>query len=851
MTTPSVPPSAPAPCVSAAPAATAPSVWWSALLQDARYAIRGLRNTPAFTVAVIVTLALGIGANTAMFSIVDRLLFRAPPMMRDPARMHRVYQEQSYRGQPFVSSTIQYARFLDLTKGTSSFVRTAEVTQRNLAVGEGIDSREMSIGAVSGSFFGFFDAPPVLGRYFGPAEDQPPAGTPVAVLSYGYWQTRYGGARTVLGQTIRIGATTYTIIGVSPRGFVGLWPEKPPAAFVPISAYGAEMWQAIHIKGEEWWSTYHWTWASMIAERKPGVTLAAANADLQQAYLRSYRAQRAKEPHAAPLSETRPRALAASILSERGPQESSVARVATWITGVALIVWLIACANVANLLLARALRRRREVAVRLALGVNRGRLAAQLLTESVLLAVGGGVAGVLVAQWGGAVLRAELLPKTATASVVGDVRTLVVAGIAALAAGLATGLAPIVQTRSVNLANDLKSGVREGTYNRSRLRIALLVFQGALSVVLLVGAGLFVRSLHNVRAMPLGYDPAPVLLVDLEMRGVPMDSARSQALRQQLLDAATSIPGVAHAARQLTTPFWSEWNMGLSVDGIDSVQRLGEFYANAVSSDYFATMGTRIVRGRAIGPQDVAGAPGAVVVSQSMAKALWRGQDPIGRCIRVNEQPCTYVVGVAEDIKQSSLDKDDGLFYYLSAAQFAPDQGGLYVRVHGDAASFTETVRRRLQQIMPGASYVTVTPMADIIGGQTQSWKLGATMFVVFGLLALVLAAIGLYSVIAYNVAQRSHELGVRAALGAGMRDLAGLVVSEAVRLTVIGVAVGAGVALVVARWVKPLLFEESPRDAFVYVAVACALLLVAGVASFIPARRAARADPMQALRAE
>ena len=827
---------------------------WSAFVQDFRYAARGLRNTPGFTWAVVITLALGIGANVAMFSIVDRLLFRAPPMLRDAARVHRVYLGQTFRGKEGFNSSIPYAQYVDLTNATHSFARTAVISSPDVAIGVGSDAREMPVGAVSASFFGFFDAPPALGRYFTAREDQPPTGTPVAVLSYGLWQTRYGGKRDVLGQTLQIGATLCTIIGVTPRGFVGVWSDKPPAVFIPITVRGSEMGASLRLRGEEWWTTYHWFWASMIAERKPGVTLAAANADLSRAYQQEYAAQAEKEPRMPSFALARPHAVVASILSDRGPDESQTARVATWISGVALIVWLIACANVANLLLARALRRRREIAVRLALGVNRGRLITHLLTESMVLALLAGAVGVVVAQLGGAVLRAVLLPKTATTSVVGDPRTLFIAGLAALVAGLLTGLAPITQLRHTNLSRDLKAGAREGTYHHSRLRVGLLVFQGALSVTLLVGAGLFVRSLHNVRNVPLGWDAEHLLAVELQMRDVKLDSAQKVTLRQRLLEEAAAIPGVEHAARQLTMPFWSMWNSDLHVAGIDSVRRLGQFYLNAVSPDYFAAMGTRILQGRGITEEDVEGAPGAMVVSQAMAKTLWPGKNAIGQCVKVGADtvPCTYVVGVAENIKQTSLsDEDAGLFYYLSAKQFHPDMGGLFVRMHGPAAASRETIRRHLQDAMPGASYLTVTAMSDVLGEETQSWHMGATMFAVFGLLALVLAAIGLYSVIAYNVAQRTHELGVRSALGAQMHDLAGLVVREAVLLAAAGIVVGGAIALAAGRWLKPLLFEVSPHDPWIYVLVAAVLLAVAVVASFLPARRAAGVDPMQALRTE
>ena len=844
-----------APTGSSSPSAPRPARpdHWNALLQDLRYTVRGLKNSPGFTIAVIVTLALGIGANAAMFSIVDRLLFRAPAMLRNPSLVHNVYLADTYRGKEHFNSGVQYQRYTDFTKWTTSFSRLAEVTEDKLAIGTGDDARQMQVGIVSASFFGFFDAPPALGRYFTAAEDQPPNGTAVAVLTYPMWQTRFGGARDVLGKPIQIGATTYTIIGVAPAGFAGLWESDPPAAFIPVTAYGHELGTNFAIPGEAWYSTYHWTWASMIAERKPGVSLAAAIADMTQAYIRSYQAALALSPHMQPIAISRPHALIGSILNERGPNESNTAKVATWITGVAVVVWLIACANVANLLLARALRRRREIALRLALGVGGARLAAQLVTESVVLALAGGVLGIAVAQWGGALFRSQLLSGTAKAAVLTDVRTLLYAGAAALVAGLLAGLAPIVQTRRTNLASDLKSGAREGTYQRSRLRIGLLVFQGTLSVVLLVGAGLFVRSLRHVRNMRLGFDVEHVLDVDLSMRGVKLDSAQNIALRQRLLEATSSIPGVVGATRQLTMPFWSEWDMSLYVAGIDSTDKLGTFDLNAVSPGYFKTMGTRILAGRPITEADRDGAQRAMVVSEGMAKTLWPGRNAIGQCVKVGADtvPCTYVVGIAENIKEHQLDNDPGLYYYMSIAQYHPDMGGLFVRTRGPAVDYQETVRRTLQHVMPGASYVVITPFTQVLGGETQSWRLGATMFVVFGTLALVLAAIGLYSVITYNVAQRTHELGVRAALGARMGDLARLVVRESMQLTFGGVALGLGIALFVARWVEPLLFHESPRDPWIFGLVAVVLLAVAAVASFMPARRAARADPMQALRSD
>jgi putative ABC transport system permease protein len=821
------------------------------LTQDLRYAIRGLRTKPGFAIAVVSTLALGIGANAAMFGIVDRLLFRPPPLLRDPASTHRVYVTQTFRGERRTHEVGRYARFVDLTKWTRSFSRTAGHTRRDLAVGVGDAAREMSIGVVSASFFAFFDAPPTLGRYFTPAEDTPPAGASVTVLSHAMWQTGYGGRRDILGSTIQIGPTIYTVIGVAAPGFVGLWPDRPPAAFIPITSYAAGT--GFQGRTATWWQTYSWGWMSMIAQRKPGVSIDAANADLTSAMLQSYDAQRLEQPTSPPTNIARPSAMAASILTERGPNASPVTKVATWVGGVSVIVLLIACANVANLLLARALRRRREIALRLALGVTRGRLLSQLLTESVLLALLGGAAGIVVAHFAGAILRASLLERSEAAGGFRDPRTVLFAAVAAIAVGLITGLAPLFQARRADLTADLKAGSREGTYHRSHARIVLLVVQGALSVLLLVGAGLFVRSLRNVQSLRLGYDVDPVLLVNLTMRGVKVDSAATVALRERLLEAAKQIPGVVNASRQTAVPFWSTWSMSLYVQGIDSVSRLGQFDLNAVSPEYFATLGTRILRGRGITDQDTPNAPLVAVVSQNMARALWPGRDAIGQCMKVtaDTMPCTHVVGIAENIKEQSLDADPGYYYYLSIRQFRPHLGGLFVRTRGDAAKLTEAIRRRLQREMPGASYVTITPFSEIIGSRKRSWKLGATMFAAFGALAMVLAAVGLYSVLAYNVAQRTHELGVRRALGAQARDVVRLVVSDGLRLAAVGVVIGAGAAFWAGRWIQPLLFDVSSKDPLVFGIVAALLVAVAVAASWIPAIRATRVDPNVALRAE
>jgi putative ABC transport system permease protein len=821
------------------------------LKRDIAYAIRGLRNRPGFTLAVVATLALGIGANAAMFGIVDRLLFRPPPLLKDPATAHRIYFFQTFRGKERVCCGGQYARYRDMVTLTKSFSSVAGYTQRDLAVGVGEASREMRIGVVSANFFGFFDAPPALGRYFTESEDTPQTAAPVAVLSHAMWQANYGGRRDALGATLQIGPTVYTVIGVAPQGFVGLWADRPPVAYISLTSYAVGTGNT-GPKDRTWWTTYSWGWMSSMARRKPNVTIEQANADVTNAFARSYDAQRIEQPRSPPPEIARSRGIAGSILAERGPNATNVGKVATWVGGVSFIVLLIACANVANLLLARALRRRREIALRLALGMSRGRLASQLLVESVMLALLGGVAGLLIAHWGGAALRTKLLERSEAPGGLADPRTVLYGLVAAVAVGLLTGLAPIFQARRADLTGDLKAGAREGTYARSRIRIALLVLQGTLSVVLLVGAGLFVRSLHNVRSLRWGYDVDPVLLVGTNMRGLTLDSAKNLALYERLLATAKTIPGVENASFTDAVPYWSTSSTSLYVEGIDTVARLGQFNFNKVSPEYFATIGTRIVRGRGITRDDVAGAPRAMVVSEAMAQTLWPDKEALGQCVRVraDTMPCSYVVGIAENIKAGNLVEDPSLYYYLSSAQ-ERRVNGLFLRIRGDASNHKETIRRRLQREMPGAAYIMATPFSEIIGPQKRSWNLGATMFSAFGVLAVLLAAIGLYSVIAYNVTQRTHEMGVRRALGAQAGDVVRMIVSDGLRLAIIGVAVGIVISLWAGKWVKPLLFDVSPRDPAVFVFVAFVLIAVALAASWIPALRASRVDPNVALRTE
>ena len=819
-----------------------------AIRQDIRYAVRGLRLQPAFAAVVVLTFALGIGANATMFGILDRILLQPPAGIAEPERVMRVAVRIGIDADEFTTDYFSYPAYTDLRDNVAAFERVAMYTQpAAVSLGRGAAASRLRASMVSSTFFPTLGVRPALGRFITREEDIEPRGTPAAVISYGLWQRLFAGDSTVLGKVLELGAERYPIVGVAPKGFTGV-DLRPVDVWVPVTAFRASD------SGDGWVTNRDFIWMQIVARLRAGVTAEQAALQVAQAYQAGElqgpgRERRANRRYAGVLVSTNP------ADARRDDQDLKVSKL---LAGVSLIVLLIACANVANLLLARALRRRREIAVRVALGVGRGRLIAQLLIESVVLALLGGLGALAVVRWGAQALRAMLFENVYWPDSPVDGRVLAFTALITLLTGIVTGMIPAIQMSHPDLVSALKQGSRLGSVHHSRTRSALLIAQAALSVVLLIGTGLFVRSLRNVNELRLGIETDRVLIASLDLRSVGYRQPEIDAIYRRMEERLRLMPGVERASVSAALPFSSSFAERIRLPGRDSLPRVkdGGPYLNAVTSGFFATTGMRILRGRGFTEGDRAGSARVAVVNETMAKLYWPGENAIGQCLLIgaDSMPCTEVVGVAENSRRQSLIESETIQYFLPLGQH-PEwmrDRTLLVRPRGDdPVRMIAQVQRELQGVAPNLPYAEVRPMGSLVSGELRPWRLGATMFGIFGGLALLVAAVGLYSVISYGVAQRMHEMGVRVALGAKTGDVLRLVVSQGVWVAVAGIAIGAAIALAAGQLVSSLLYETSTRDPLVFAVVALTLLLVAVAASLIPAWRATRVDPAVALRGE
>jgi putative ABC transport system permease protein len=816
--------------------------WLDAFAFDLRYSLRQLRRSPGFTASVIVTLGLGLGANAAMFGLLDRLLLRPPPHVREPAQVRRVYLHIPEDNRFATVTEVSYKRLTELQRAAATAIDLAGMVQNRFIAGEGEEAREIRGAVVSPNFFPMLGVRPFLGRFMDPGD----AGAQQVVLGFNWWQNAYGSDSSVIGRTIRIGTGRFTIVGVTPPDFNGV-ELSAVDAWLPVLASRA-IWT--HLDAE-WTKQHSFSFLSLVGRLRDGVSASQAADRLGAAYRQSLETQGGPDAAGAARSGAR----LYPVLLQRGPERNDDTRVAIWLGAVAFVVLLLACTNVANLLLARAVDRQGEVAIRLALGVSRGRLVRQLLLETAILAIAGAVAGLALAQFTERALRVSLLGGAATAEQGVDARTMLFAMAMAILACLLSGLGPSWFATRMDLRTMLSAAGR-AIRRSSRLRTALLVTQTTLSTVLLIGAGLFVRSLVAAQSTRLGYDADRLILITLRNRSAEELPGGTSAFYRDLALRARAIPGVVSATTTMQVPFSISGSTYISVPGIDSVERLGRFRLNGIGDAYFETTGTRILRGRPLANTDRRGTPLVMVVSDSMARTLWPGRDAIGQCVKVGGPtfPCSEVVGVAENVHQYEIRQESSLQYWFPESQEQGNNSGAFgvlVRVDGDPARLAPSLRSVLLPSLPAALHLTVRPLGTSVQGALRPWRLGATMFTAFGALGLLIATLGLFSALAYAVSQRRREFGVRVALGARSGGIVRIVLGQGLWFAIMGLAIGLAIALVAGGQLKPLLFGVGPRDPLVTVGVALALGVTALLAGLIPAWRASRVDPAEALRSE
>jgi putative ABC transport system permease protein len=816
--------------------------WWSGLGQDVKYAWRGVRRQPGFAVIIVLTLALGLGANATTFELVDRLLFRAPEHVAAPEALRRVYfHETNPWSGPSTYPATTYPDFLALQKNSKMMEISAYMGTEG-TLGRGRESQKITFMAASANMFRVLGVRPHLGRFYTDKEDGLPHGERVVVLDYDFWQRHYSGARDVLGKQVLIGRSNFTIVGVAPRGFTGM-ELKQMDVWVPASVI-AEEWG-----GPDFSTMRNMTFLRLVGRLRPGVSAQQAEQEATSIWLAA----------SARNSDSTAKLVLGPVQQARGAWESEETRngrVAGWLAGVSLLVLLVACANVANLLLTRALRLRRETGLRLALGIGRTRLLRAFLVESLLFAILSALAAFLLSHWGSALLRTLFFTNIAWNRNGIDERLIVFLLVAVGFTTIAIMLPPAVQMLRDSIIPALKSGPRSGQA-RSRLRTSLLFLQAVFSVMLLVGAALFVRSFYNVTTMNLGFDPRHVLLAEIDL-GL-LDYKRDQ--RNQFYEAArdriAALPGVRSAAIGTSAPFYSSIRTDVYADGHDTIRAPGDRgpFVIGVTPDYFKTLDTRIIRGRGFTDQDRAGAPNVAVVNETMARLLWPGQEAIGKCLYVGERrekpPCSRIVGVAEEIKSMALNHDQSMTYYLPFAQRGQGLLALFIRTSGEPMSAMRPIQQAIHAGGANLPYANVKLLQDFIDPHMRSWKLGAALFSVFGVLALLLAGVGLYSALSHAVASRTTEVGVRMALGARATDVVGMIVRDGMTVAVAGVATGVLLSLAASRYIAELLFDVTPRDPLSYSLAAAILLAVALLAVLLPARRATRVDPAVALKAE
>jgi predicted permease len=807
--------------------------------QDLRYALRGLRRSPGFTTVAVLALALGIGANTAVFTVVNGVLLRPLPF---PAS-ERLFLISCKPPQPLYDSGpgLSDHHYLEFQRQNQAFERIATFGQNQVTLTGVGDAVRLPVAMITPSLLPTLRVNPAMGRVFLPDEDQPDR-SGVALLGDKLWRGHLGADPNILGKTITLDGIPRRVIGVMPAGFT--------------FPYDAELWLPVAVGDDPHNSFFR----PVVGRLKPGVSAQQAQAELE-----------AFAGHV-PKRTGEKSALASEIRPLKDLLTRSIRKSLVIFMGAVAFVLLIACANVANLLLMRGASRRQEIAVRAALGAGRRRLIRQLLTESTLVSLGGGTAGILLAVWGVPALLG-LAPKGRIPRIEEihiDAWVLAATFGVAVLTGILFGLAPAFQSTRSELRESLNASGRAITRGRERLRSALVVAEIALALVLLTGAGLMLKSFSRILAVDPGFHPENVLTMSVDLPGmsnfrfglgggsVYQTAGEIQAFHARILDKLSRLPGVTAAGAVNWLPMRPWFVQGdFHLEGGRPLPPHYMVQKPAVSPEYFRVMGIRLLSGRGFTGQDNSSAPGVAIVSQGVARSVWPGEDPIGKRITLEDHPkpgdWLTIVGVVDDVKQRGLTKKADPAIYQSLSQvlrpFFLSHMTFVVRTAANASSTAAAMRGLLREVDKDQPALSIATMSDVISETTAEPRFQARLISLFSILALLLSAIGIYGVLAYSVNERTHELGIRIALGAGKTDITRLVLRRGFALVTAGVALGVAGAVAVTRVLEAFLFEVKPTDPATFAMVAALLAAVALLAGLLPARRANRVDPLVALR--
>ena len=807
------------------------------ITKDIRYAVRGLVKRPGFTVIALITLALGIGANTAIFSVVNAVLLKPLPF-GNPEQLVIVWEDAAFAG--FPQNTPAPANYVDWKNQNQSFSDMAATAEGSFNITGDGEPERVSAYSVTANFFPVLGVQPLLGRGFLPEEDRP-GGNKVVVLSYKLWQTRYGGDRQILNRDIQLNGEKHTVVGVM------------PASFQFLESY-VRLWVPLALDQEEL-ANRGGHYLSVVARLKPGVALSQAQADMN-AIMR-----RIATDHPGDTFEGK---LGVVVMPMRDQLVGNARGSLVVLLVAVAFVLLIACANVAGLLLARAVGRRREIALRMALGAGRPRVVRQLLTESLLLSLVAGVLGTLLAYWSFTFLQG-LVPEqmTLATSLKVDTRILLFTILISIVTGIIFGLVPALQAARIDLNEALKQSSTRMT-STGRLRSSMIVFEVALSLVLLIGAGLLIQTLFQIFGQYSVLDPEKILT----MRTVlPREKYKEPQQRnnfyRQVLERVEHLPGVVSAGYTTSVPLmWKGGSSGFLPEGIkapipgmayDAIHR-------EVSADYLKTMNIPVRAGRYFDGRDNEQSMPVVIINETMARQYWPGENALGRRLKIGDpdepgKQWKQIVGIVADIRQMGLDEPVKAEMYMPYQQvtdwpwFVPRD--LAIRTSGESSNLVGSVRQIIREVDPDQPVSNVATMAELLGEEASQRRMGMIMLVAFAALALLLASLGIYGVLAYFVTQHTNEIGVRLALGASTRNILFLVLRKGMGLTLLGVVIGVAAAFGLTRLMSSLLFGVKAVDPLTFVTVPLLLAGVALLACYLPARRATKVDPLIALRYE